>query len=61
MLRRTHPNHFTTVHTDYTKEQTPWNTSTPVVEEAHTPHRSTTEPIKKVLPAPPKHSKYQKR
>ena len=61
MLRRTHPNHFTTVHTDYTKEQTPWITSEPLVEEAHVAPRSATEPIKKVLPAPPKQSKFQKR
>ena len=61
MLRRTHPNHLTTVHTDYTKEQIPFMSSAPLVEEAHAPHRSATEPIKKVLPPPPKQSKFQKR
>ena len=61
MLRRAHPNHFTTVHTDYTKEQTPFMTSTPLVEEAHAAPRSATEPIKKILPPPPKQSKFQKR
>jgi hypothetical protein len=61
MLKRTHPNHFTTVHTDYAKPQTPFTVSAPIVEEAHAPHRSMTEPIKKVLLAPPKKSKFQKR
>jgi hypothetical protein len=61
MLRRSHTNHFTTVHTDYSKPQTPFTVSEPVVEEAQAPHRSMTEPIKKVALAPPKQSKFQKR
>jgi hypothetical protein len=61
MLRRSHPNHFTTVHTDYAKPQTPFMVAEPLVEEAQAPHRSMTEPIKKVLLAPPKQSKFQKR
>jgi hypothetical protein len=61
MLRRSHPNHFTTVHTDYAKEQTPFIPREALVEEAHAPHRSMTEPIKKVALAPPKQSKFQKR
>jgi hypothetical protein len=60
MLRRTHPNHFTTIHTDYAKEQTPWIPAQPMVEEAHAPSRSHTEPIRVVRMAPPKHSKYQR-
>jgi hypothetical protein len=35
--------------------------SEPIVEEAQAPHRSMTEPIKKVALAPPKKSKFQKR
>lgn len=61
MLRRTHPNHFTTVHTDYAKPQTPFIISAPIVEEAHAPHRSMTEPIKKVMPLAMKQSRFQKR
>lgn len=61
MLRRTHPNHFTTVHTDYAKPQTPWLVAEPLVEEAKAPHRSMTEPIKKVSLTAPKQSKFQKR
>jgi hypothetical protein len=61
MLRRTHPNHFTTVHTDYSKEQTPFIPREAIIEEAHAPHRSMTEPIKKVMPLAMKQSRFQKR
>lgn len=59
--RNTHQNHFTTVHTDYhSPKYEHIMSSDAVVEEAHTPHRSQTEPIRKVALSAPKRSKFQK-
>lgn len=54
MFRRTHPNHFTTIRTDYTKPQQPWQPK--IVEEAK-PQKM--EPIRRVV-IRPKHSKFQR-
>lgn len=60
-MKRAHSNHFMTVHTDYTKQQTPWVPAAPIVEQARPAPREQREPVRRVLPLRPKQSQFQKR
>jgi hypothetical protein len=60
-MKRAYTNYFTSLHTDYTKQQTPWVESAPIVEQARPAAREHREPIRRVLPTPPKQSQFQKR